>query len=230
MKIGLILRGKHRRTDVELMKKHFDVKSFELPSDLPDLIENPEKYLKMSKEFFDVDMIISYAAHPDLNLEIIKLAEKNGVELVIFSGGSKAGSYKQLKEEGKKRGVNVIWEEICCATPALKDDRFNDFFSLFGVPEFEIEVENGKIKDVEVKKSAFCGATYFVAERIKGLDVNEAPSKAGYYTQIYPCMASRGINGGIHRAARVHKRAVEKALEKHLEEKNIQDNRNKENP
>jgi len=214
MKVGLILRGKYRRSDVELMKKHFDVKSFELPENLPDLIENPDEYLKIPKEFFDVDIIISYATHPDLNLELIKLAEKYNVKLVIFSGGAKAGSYKQLKEEGKKRNVTVIWEEICCATPALKDDKYNEFFSLFGVPEFEIEVENGKIKDVRVKKSAFCGATYFVAKNIKGLSVEEAPSKAGYYTQIYPCMASRGMNGGIHRAARVHKRAVEKALEK----------------
>ncbi|MCD6493377.1 MAG: hypothetical protein J7K36_06235 [Archaeoglobaceae archaeon] len=214
MKIGLILRGNYRKTDIEIMKKHFDVVSFELPIELPEFIENPEDYLKIPKKFFDVDMIISYAAHPDINLEIIKLAEKNGIKLVIFSGGAKAGSYKQLKEEGKKRGVKVIWEEICCSTPAINDSRFDEFFSLFGVPEFEIEVKNGKIKDVKVKKSAFCGATYFVAEKIKGLSVNEAPAKAGYYTQIYPCMASRGINGGIHRAARVHKRAVEKALQK----------------
>ena len=72
---------------------------------------------------------------------------------------------------------------------------------------------------MQVKRSAFCGASFFVAEKIKGLPIDEAPIKAGYFTQIFPCYATRGVEGGIHRAARVHKRAVEKAIERALKER-----------
>ncbi|AGK60481.1 Uncharacterized protein conserved in archaea [Archaeoglobus sulfaticallidus PM70-1] len=211
MKVGVILRSRAREKDVELMKKFFDVVVFKIPEDLPELIENPSEYLNLPEEFLEADMFVSYAGHPDINLELLK---KLSNKLVIFSGGAKAGSYVQLKKEGEKRGIKVVWEEICCATPEIDDKRYREFFKHFGKPEVEVKLEGDRVAEVEVKRSAFCGATYFVAEKIKGLDVNEAPSKAGYYTQIFPCYATRGIEGGIHKAARVHKRAVEKAIQR----------------
>lgn len=211
MKLGVITRRGERKDDIKMFSKFFEVEVCELPRDLPELIDEPENYLKLPEKF-DVDMIVSFASHPDINLELIRQAAERGIGLVIVSGGARGGAYKQLKEEGERRGVKVVWEEICCATPKIEDKRFAEFFEHFGAPEVEIEVENGRIKDVRVIRSAFCGATYYVAEKIKGLSVDEAPTKAGYYTQIFPCLAPRGLEGGIHKAARAHKRAVEKAL------------------
>ena len=212
MKLGVVVRKGKRRDDIKMFSKFFDVIVYELPEELPELIDDPSEYLKLPDDF-KPDMIVSFAAHPDINLELIKRAAERGVGLIVISGGAKSGSYAQLKAEGEKVGVKVVWEEICCTTPKISDERCAEFFEHFGAPELEIEVENGKIKDVKVKRSAFCGATYFVAEKIKGLSVDEAPTKAGYYTQIFPCMASRGLEGGIHKAAKAHKRAVEKAIE-----------------
>lgn len=212
MLIGVVLRGRKREKDVELMAKHFEVRSFNLPMDLPELIERAEEYLP-SDDFFEVDMIVSYAAHPDINLGLIEKASHHGVGLIVFSGGKKAGSIVQLKREAEKAGIKVIWEEICCATPKI-GGKYSEFFKYFGTPELEVEIEGNKLVDAWVKRSAFCGATFFVAEKIKGLSVDEAPVKAGYYTQIFPCYATRGIEGGIHKAARVHKRAVEKAIKR----------------
>ncbi|MEM4645668.1 MAG: DUF166 family protein, partial [Archaeoglobaceae archaeon] len=65
--------------------------------------------------------------------------------------------------------------------------------------------------------SAFCGASYFVAEKLKGIRIEEAPEKAGYYAQIFPCTASRGPGGGIHKAGNAHKKAMEKAIVKALQ-------------
>ncbi len=213
MKLGVVVRKGKRRDDIKMFSKFFDVIVYELPEELPELIDNPSEYLKLPKDF-KPDMIVSFAAHPDINLELIRQAAERGVGLIVISGGAKSGSYAQLKAEGEKVGVKVVWEEICCATPKISDERCAEFFEHFGAPELEIKVEDGRIKDVKVKRSAFCGATYFVAEKIKGLSVDEAPAKAGYYTQIFPCMASRGLEGGIHKAAKAHKRAVEKAIGK----------------
>ncbi len=213
MKLGVVVRKGKRKDDIEMFSKYFDVVVYELPAELPELIDDASEVLKLPDNF-DVDMIVSFAAHPDINLELIKQAADRGVRLIVFSGGAASGSYAQLKAEAEKRGIRVVWEEICCATPKIDDERGREFFERFGAPEVEVEIENGRIKSVKVIRSAFCGATYYVAEKIKGLSVDEAPSKAGYYTQIFPCMASRGLEGGIHKAARAHKRAVERAIER----------------
>jgi len=215
MRLGVVVRKGERQDDIRMFSKFFEVAVYELPKDLPELIDEPERYLILPEEF-DVDMVVSFASHPDINLELIKQAAERKIGLVIISGGARGGAYRQLKEEGERRGVKVIWEEICCATPKIEDERYAEFFEHFGSPEVEVEVEDGKIKDVKVLRSAFCGATYYVAEKLKGVSVEEAPTKAGYYTQIFPCLAPRGFEGGIHKAARAHKRAVEKALEKSL--------------
>ncbi|MCS7144407.1 MAG: DUF166 domain-containing protein [Archaeoglobaceae archaeon] len=212
MQVGVVVRrGKNRRA-IDLFSKFFEVKVYEVEKELPTIIEDPREYLNLPKDF-KPDLVISYLLHPDLNLELIRQASERGIKLLVISGGAKGGSYKQLKEEGEKFGVKVFWEEICCTTPKIKD---SEFFELFGSPEFEIELENDLIKDVKVKRSSFCGSTYYVAEKIKGLRFEEAPSKAGYYTQIFPCIASRGLQGGIHKAANAHKKAVEKAIEESL--------------
>jgi len=212
MQIGVVVRkGKNRRA-IELFSRFFDVMVYEVERDLPALIDNPKDYLRLPEDFRP-DLIVSYLLHPDLNLELIRQASEKGVKTVIISGGAKGGSYKQLRAEGEKFGVRVFWDEICCATPKIEN---HPFFELFGGPEFEIEVEGGVIKDIKVKRSSFCGSTFYVAEKIRGLRIEEAPSKAGYYTQIFPCVASRGLTGGIHRAAYAHKRAVEKAIERAL--------------
>ena len=213
MKLGVIVRKGERKQDIEMFSRFFRVLIHELPRELPELIDEPSNFLKLPSDF-NPDMIVSFADHPDINLELIRQASMRNIGLIIFSGGSRSGSLAQLKKEGDKLGVKVLWEEICCSTPRIEDKRFKEFFEHFGAPEVEVELDGDVIKEVRVLRSAFCGATYFVAEKIKGLKIDEAPTKAGYYTQIFPCMASRGIEGGIHRAARAHKRAVERAIKR----------------
>lgn len=210
MKIGVIVRKGLRKREIELFSKFFDLMIYEIPTELPEIIEKPQEVLKLPKDF-KVDLIISFANHPDINLELITQAAKVGVKFIIISGGAKSGSYRQLKAEGDRHGVKVLWEEICCSTPKVEGF---EFFEHFGTPEFEVELEGDIIKNVRVLRSAFCGATYFVAEKIKGLSIKDAPSKAGYFTQIFPCLASRGLEGGIHKAANAHKKAVERAIRK----------------
>jgi hypothetical protein len=201
MKVGIIIRGNHGRSTAEQMAKYFEVVTFELPSDLPELLED----VKLPD--FDVDVLISYASHPDINLELVRSAK---AKLLIITG--KGGSRAQLKREAEKHGKKVVVVDICCVTPTLND--FSEFFKYFGKPEFEVEIEGGRLKNVKVLRCAFCGATHFVAEMLKGVSVEEAPAKAGYLTQVYPCLASRGIDGKIHLAAEMHKIAMEKAIEK----------------
>ena len=45
-----------------------------------------------------------------------------------------------------------------------------------------------------------------------GTLVVDAPDNAGFSVQKYPCRAVRGIRGGIHRSAEIHKKAVVDAV------------------
>ncbi len=213
MKVAVILRKKYGKRAVELISKKFQVVTYRIPDELPEIIDEPEE-IELPDEIFDADIILSYALHPDVNHELVRRAEGKKVKAIILPGGAKSGSRAQLKELGEKYGVKVMWEDVCCATPYIQDEDISEFFAEFGLPEFEVVVENGKIMDVKVKRAAICGSTYFVAENLKGMSIDEAPTKAGYFTQIYPCFATRGIDGKIHQAANIHKRQIEKAIER----------------
>ena len=217
MKVAVILRKKYGRRAVEQISKNFQVVTHRIPDELPEIIDEPEE-IELPDEIFDADMILSYALHPDVNYELVRRAEGKNVRAIILPGGAKSGSRAQLRELGERHGVKVIWEDVCCATPYIQDEDISEFFAEFGLPEFDVIVEDGRIKDVKVKRAAICGSTYFVAESIKGMDVSEAPTKAGYFTQIYPCFASRGIDGKIHQAANIHKKQVERAIQRAKEE------------
>ncbi len=201
MRVGVVSRGNHGFFTVRAMERYFDVAIFKLPEDLPEMVEE----MHIPDAVLNADILISYAMHPDVNLYIV---ENSKAGLVILTG--KSGSVAQLKEIAEKKGLKLLIVEICCITPEIPG--FENFFSRFGKPEFDVEVKNGRLEKVVAKRSAFCGATHFVAEKLKGVSVREAPRLAGYYTQIYPCLASRGIKGGIHLAAEMHKIAIERAI------------------
>lgn len=85
----------------------------------------------------------------------------------------------------------------------------------FGIPEFDVEIDKNKgiIKNINVIKSSPCGASYFLARKLKGMEVEDALSKVGLLTQN-ACKGSGGPLGTIHKAAEIHKKALEEAIYK----------------
>ena len=51
-----------------------------------------------------------------------------------------------------------------------------------------------------------------VASQLISTTVADAPDKAGLSAQQYPCRAVRGIRGGIHRSAEIHRKVVMAAV------------------
>ncbi len=190
VRVGVVYRERAREVFVRTIGEFFDVLAVKLDEDLPPMLEE----FDLPEELFECDVVISYAFHPDINLEIAERAK--GLVIVV-------GRDRYLRRKG------VVVEEVCCATL-----RKHPFFERFGIPEFEVRVEDGKLEDIKVLRSAPCGATYFVAEKLKGVEVENAPTLAGYYTQIYPCLSTRGLGGGIHKAGKVHELAMMRAIRK----------------
>ncbi len=216
--IGVVTRGKYGKRLVENIRKNsgFKVSYIEIPEQLPDFIETPEDFvasLNLDKSVFSNNLIIAYTLHPDLTPEITRLAGEHGAKAVIIAGGiSRAGGQPLLLDLAEKYNIHVEVHEICCEIEKCEKGIVNEFASCFGKPEVRITTKAGIITKVEVLRGAPCGSTLHMAKGIVGINKEEAPSRAGLLVQQYPCRALRGIRGGIHKAAELHKKAVEKAL------------------
>lgn len=197
MKVGIVLNDKERDVFAKTISKFFDTYVYLLP-ELPHVLDED---IYIPEDIFKTDIILSYAFHPNVNLEIIKRAERYGVKIVLIAGKFKFKSSK----------VRVIVDDVCCSRIV----KGFEFFEKFGIPEFDVDIRDGKVEDVRVIRSAPCGATFFVAEMLKGVDVESAPRRAGLLAQIR-CFSSRGIGGGIHKAGAIHKLAIERAIRRKI--------------
>ncbi len=216
--IGVITRGKYGLRLIENIKTNsgFEVSSAELPESLPDFIENPDDFvaaLNLDKSVFSSDIIIAYTLHPDLTPEIVRIAGESCASAVIIAGGAaRAGGRSELLALSEKYNMHVEVHEICCDIEKCGHELFDEFASCFGRPQVKVTTKNGIISNVEVVRGSPCGSTWRMAKALKGISTKDAPARAGLLVQQYPCRALRGIKGGIHKAAELHKKAVEIAL------------------
>jgi len=216
--VGVITRGKYGRRLIENVKSNsnFRISSIELPDMLPDFIEIPADLMNElipDKSIFSNDLIIAYTLHPDLGPEIIRLAGENGASAVIIAGGAAmAGGQSEITRLSKKYNINVQVHEICCDIGCTGDRIIDEFASCFGRPEVRINTKNGLVTNIKIIRGAPCGSTRHMAKELVGTKIEEAPARAGLLIQQYPCRAIRGNKGGIHKAAKLHKESVERAL------------------
>jgi len=224
--IGVVTRGKYGRRLIENIESNsdFNVSSIELPESLPDFIEDPKEFIKClnpDKKVLSSDLVIAYTLHPDLTPEMVRLAGENGARGIIIAGGmSRAGGRQELDELSGKYNMHIEVHEICCEIGECRDKVVDMFASFFGMPEVNINLKNGIVSKVDVIRSAPCGSTHHMAKGLIGKSIEDAPAYAGLLVQQYPCRAVRGTRGGIHKAAQLHKKAVEKALREINNERN----------
>ena len=223
--IGIITRGKYGHRLIDNIKDIFPtVTTAALPEHLPDFIEDPNAFLStllssptaaLNPAVFGCDLVITYSLHPDITPEIVRQCGKHGAKAVIIPGGRARAGFDAQKV-GAEYGVEVVIEEICCALTTGDNATINEFASRFGRPEFEVRIDNGKITSARVLRSSPCGATNFIAENLVGVDIADAPAKAGLLSSQYPCRAVRGTKTGIHSSGMLHADAVREAIEKEM--------------
>ncbi len=218
MRVGIVIRGKYGERIIETIneKTDFEVVSAEVPEFLPNFIEDPEEFLDqldLNPEVFNTDIIITYSLHPDITPEIAVRAGEKGVQAVIIPGGiARAGSAPELQKIADKYEIYIEVDEICCTLEKCGVEAVDEFAEKLGQPEIEVDVEDGKVKDVKVIRGSPCGSTWHMAKDVVGQKLEDAPPRAGLLCQMYPCRAVRGGDGGIHASADLHKYAMEKAL------------------
>ncbi len=98
-------------------------------------------------------------------------------------------------------------------------DCLGAYGELFGVPEYEVTLEEDEIKHISVLHGAPCGATWEAIKRLKGLSEEEALTRIGLETQFFCTADPSGWDpmygkSPVHFAAELHEGALKKAIQK----------------
>ena len=126
------------------------------------------------------------------------------------------GLERQLSAELSELGVPHVFPRPFCSLTGGPAS-IGEFSRAFGMPEVAVELDGDRIARVTVKRGAPCGSTHYMAMKILGASLEEAPRLAGLYVQTYPCLASHVEDpligeDMIHVSASLAKAAVERAI------------------
>jgi hypothetical protein len=193
-----------------------------LPSDLPSLIEEPEKAVKALDINGSWDLILYLGENPQGFTLLPAILSKLSAPAVIAPVDNyqwlPPGLERQIQDEVVSLGVDIVFPRTFCTLTTIGVPTIDEFASLFGAPILEVSIKDGAVACVKVRRGAPCGSTHFMAGELPGTCIEEAGARAGTLVQIYPCLASRKVDrhfgdAPIHVAGHIAKRAVEKALE-----------------
>ena len=178
----------------------FELKIISIDDALPLVIDDTAPYIPDPE---GADLVLDYLKHPDLSHA---LAEKcRAAHIPVIASGKKP----PLED--------ALTPTTCCALK--QQDGLGPYGLQFGLPEYRVSTDEGRITAVETLRGAPCGATWEAGQRIVGLTLEEAPVRIGLETQ-YSCVANPAgwdpITGKspVHVAGDLHKAALLRALKK----------------
>lgn len=181
-------------------RDRFIIETFDIDIPLPDLIEHSSEYLP---ETIDADMVLDYLEHLDLSFDLWLICEKLGIPVVASNK--------------KNPGEWAVTPRICCSLP--QTENLGEYGKLFGTPEFQATLIDGRIAGIKVLHGAPCGATWEAAKQTIGIRIEEAPVHIGLKTQFYCTANPAGWDvmygrSPVHFAAELHQTALKKAIDR----------------
>ncbi|MGB9814031.1 MAG: DUF166 domain-containing protein [Thermovenabulum sp.] len=193
------------------------------PTILPEIIDEPGDYLPDNLPEHDV--LIAAGVHPDIFPELLKRAAEAGCKALIAPREDPKWIDKYLEKTLKniceKYGIEYAFPKPFCSLKKTGFHYIDNFLKEFklGRPEYEVQVDDkGYITNVNVIRSAPCGATYYVACGLIGKKIGEeAVEEANKLWHAYACIASNAIDEEIkdsimHIAAHINLQVAENTL------------------
>ena len=194
-----------------------------LPGSLPPIVEEPGELIEGLELNGEWDLVLFLGQSPSAFTLLPEIMSSLSAEAVIAPVDDYAwlplGLERQIRPELEKLGVHAVFPRTFCTLAPVGIASIDEFAELFGAPVLDVKVSGGVVESVRVRRGAPCGSTWYMAERLLGTKVEEAPARAATLVQIYPCLASRRIerllgDAPIHIAAYVAGKAVERALKR----------------
>ncbi len=161
------------------------------PSELGVYVEDPESYVGA----ISCDVVIAINVHPDILAELPHRADAKAIIApACDQRWCMPGLRRQLEEKCSELGIDFVSPKPFCSmnpgTPVISE--FCNEFRI-GRPQFRVEMEGRKIREVGVFRSDPCGSAYYVAKKMRGYiidDVREFWKEIHQHQCAYPCMAS----------------------------------------
>lgn len=212
MRILVMYQGHYGKRIADNIKKSapgdWTVEVHSLPRALPLVIDEPEEFLPSNLP--QADLLLALTESAEAAQLIPGLARLSRAKAAIIPIDSSAwlppGLKNQIRRELADIGVASVFPKTFCTLTEKEagygsdiephnNDYIARFASLFGRPRLKIQVdrESGRIVKVEVQRSAPCGSTHLVAEKLIGVHINEAVPQAGLHAHHYPCLASMNM-------------------------------------
>ena len=197
--------GDFKIAGIEVYGRNICIKRvFNLKGPFPLLIDEPEEYISGIP---DADLCLDFLRHPDLSQHVVELCSKKSIP-VIASGQHIPGA---------------ICPFTCCGLG--RKEGLGEYGRQFGVPEYKVQIRDGRINSIKVKRGASCGGTWQVCREITGLSAAEAPTVISRQIQ-YMCLSDPSafdpVSGksAVHFAGEVHKAALDRAIKRALAGRN----------
>lgn len=196
---------------------------FHIPSNLPPFVEDPRQYLPRIPE---CDIVVALQIHPDLLLELpAHLVQSHVKALIVPADGPdwiKPGLRMQFKELLEDHHLEYAFPKPYCSLDYDETHPvINQFISLLhiGKPLIEIELKRDTIHHARCIRSAPCGSTWYICERVKNVCIDTVVEAVAAAHHSYPCNASMAQDPEIkdtllHKAGYIVREAVLNALEK----------------
>ncbi len=172
------------------------IKNVNIDLCLPEFIEDPEEFVDDS---FSADLVLNYLKHPDLIEYLMGICSKK--EVVVVSPGKKGVGFTPF---------------TCCGLG--RNRKLGVYGTLFGLPEYKVEISSNKITDLQVIRGAPCGATWDALHEYIGCTVEDVlirlPRQVQYFCSADPS-GFDPVSGKspVHYAGYVHIAALTKAIE-----------------
>jgi hypothetical protein len=199
------------------------------------VIDEPEDFLPPDLPANDLLLVLGETT--GLAQLVPEIARLTGVKAVLApidrNESLPPGLVGQLQSWLEPLGVGVVFPRPFCSLTeetinfgrlqtAYDEPLVRRFASSFGKPELMVQVERGRVAQVEVMRDAACGCARHVAEHLEGIPVDRALEEAGMLHHHFPCLASMNQDSDyhdtlMHVSGNILKDSLKEALGDHLQ-------------
>jgi len=190
---------------------------------LSNFIEEPERYLPKNPPKCDV--ILSIGIHPDLLTVLPLLVEKTDAKAVIVPIENRnwcpPNLQRRLEVELEDFKVECAFPKPFCALEESGKKIIDEFINRYkiGKPIIKVYLEDDVIKNSAVLRSAPCGSTWYVTQRIKWSRIYNIEQVVSNSHHGYPCTASMEFDPELkdtilHKAGYIIRDAVLDAIDR----------------
>ncbi len=142
-------------------------------------------------------LVLCLGIPPDLLLEVPEVARRVEAEAILVPvedhRWAPLGLQNQVKELCSSYGIECVFPKPFCSFSTAQSRVLRYVLERVGRPIVRIEVENGVARNIDVVRTAPCGATLELAKMLIGRPIDEIPRLAGLYNSSL-CLASRAID------------------------------------